>query len=314
MIKILSYFAHSTYQKNLASIPGVEFYHIIDENNKVCWDNQIPKPANIFEISKEEALSRQKEFDLMLLHRHPTILSSWEKGFKLIPRIFTEHTYPYNQWNVSTWKENREKYIDHTIFITKSNLTAWEMREDNKNSVIYHAIDVTKFPEYVGEDKFIMSVCNIFPQRDWCCGYLLWVNSTWGLKDVRVYGYGNRNIGEADKGARSNFEIKKLLVKAGTYFNPATASPIPVSLLESMACGTPVVSTDLCEMHLLLKDGINALTANDAPTLRKKIIWMLDNPDKAKKIGEKGKQLVKEVFTPERFIYKWKSIFERMVK
>lgn len=314
MLKILSHFAHSTYQKALASIPRVEFYHIIDENNKVCWDNQIPKPDNVFEISKENALDKQRDFDLMLIHRHPTILSSYEEGFRLIPRIFTEHTHPYNNWNIEHWKENRSKYINHTVFITKSNLEAWGMRTDEKNSVIHHAIDTNEYPEYIGGEKSIITVCNEFPQRDWCCGYLLWYNSTWGLSDVRVYGRGNENIGEVAKGMMPNNEIIKILLKCGAYFNPTVASPIPLSLLEAMACGTPVVSTDCCEMHLLLKDGVNALTANDAPTLRKKIIEMLENSEKAKKIGLRGKELVKDLFTPSKFIYKWLKVFEKVIK
>jgi len=314
MIKILSYFAHSIYQKNLSKILNTEFYHIIDTENSQVWDEQISKPDNVFEISKKEALDRQKDFDLMLLHRHPTILSSWEEGFNRIPRVFVEHTAPYNDYNIAFWKEQRNKYIDLTIFITKSSLRAWGMQEDEKNLVIYHAIDLKEFPEYVGGEKSIITVCNEFPGRNWCCGYLLWVNSTWGLKDVRVYGRGNKNIGEADKGKMPNDEIKNLLSRCGVYFNPTLASPISMALLEAMACGTPVVSTGNCEMKNILQDSVNSFVANDASTLRKKIIEMLENPEKAKKIGLRGKEVVKNVFPPERFIYKWKKIFERFVK
>jgi len=314
MIKILSYFAHSIYQNNLSKIPNTEFYHIVDENFSQVWDDQVLKPGNVFEISKKEALDRQKEFDLLLLHRHPTILSSYEEGFRLIPRVFVEHTHPFNDYNITTWKENRSKYIDHTVFITKSNLQAWGMQEDEKNSVIYHAIDLKEFPEYIGGEKFVMTTCNEFPGRDWCCGYLLWSKSTWGILDVRVYGYGNRNIGEADKGKMPNNEIIKLLIKCGVYFNPTLASPIPMALLEALACGTPVVSTHNCEMKHILQDNVNSFVANDAPTLRKKIIEMLENPERAKKIGLRGKEVVKNTFPPEKFIYKWKKIFERFVK
>lgn len=314
MLKILSYFAHSTYQKALASIPEIEFYHIIDENNKICWDNQIPKPSNIFEISKEEALNRQKNFDLMLIHRHPTILSSYNEGFNLIPRIFTEHTHPYNDWNVSHWKENREKFIDYTVFITKSNMNAWGMREDEKNSVIYHAVDLSEFPTYTGGEQSIITVCNEFPNRDWCCGYLLWANTTWGLKDVRVYGHGNENMGEACKGEMPNNEIKKILSMAGVSFNSSLKSPLPLAVLETLAVGTPLVSTNTCALKDILQDGINALVANNSVDLRQKIIQILKDPEKAKKIGERGKQLVKEMFTPQRFIYKWKKVFEKVVR
>jgi len=283
MLKILSKFFHGTYQDNLARIPNIKYYHIVDKDNEV-WDKQTPKPSNVFEISQDKALDKQSDFDLMLIGRHPEIIFSYEAGFQKIPRIFIEQTWPYNNWNINTWKENREKFIDFTVFITESSLKAWGMKEDEKNSVIHHAINVSEFPNYIGGEKSIITVCNEFPGRDWCCGYLLWVNSTRGLKDVCVYGRGNENIGEVAKGMMPNNEIRNLLSKIGVYFNPATASPIPMSLLEAMAVGAPVVSTDCCEMHLLLKDNVNALTANDACTLRNKIIEMLENPEKAKKI------------------------------
>lgn len=313
MLKILSKYFHGTYQNSLAKIPNTQYFHIVDKDNEV-WDKQTPKPLNVFAISEEEALDKQYEFDLFIIGRHPEIVHSYNAGFHGVPRIFLEQTWPYNNWNIEHWKENREKYVDHTVFITKSSLKAWDMREDEKNSIIHHAINISEFPNYIGGEKSIVTVCNEFPGRDWCCGYLLWYNSTFGLKDVRVYGRGNKNIGEADKGAMSNNEIKKLLLKAGTYFNPATASPIPMSLLEAMACGTPVVSTHNCEMKNILQDGVNALVANNASTLRNKIIEVLGNFEKAKKLGQRGREVVKDLFTPERFIYKWSKVFERVVK
>jgi len=56
------------------------------------------------------------------------------------------------------------------------------------------------------------------------------------------------------------------------------------------------------------------LIANNASALRKKIIEILDNPERAKKIGLRGKELVKDVFAPSKFIYKWKKVFEKVVK
>lgn len=313
MLKILSKYFHGTYQSSLAQIPNTQYFHIVDKDNEV-WDKQTLKPLNIFAISEDEALDKQYEFDLFIIGRHPEIIHSYNAGFHGVPRIFLEQTWPFNNWNIEHWKENREKYVDHTVFITKSSLKAWDMREDEKNSIIHHAINISEFPNYIGGEKSIITVCNEFPGRDWCCGYLLWYNSTFGLKDVRVYGRGNKNIGEADKGAMSNNEIKKLLLKAGTYFNPSLASPIPLSTLEAMAVGTPLISTNTCELKNILQDGVNSLVANDAPTLRKKLIWILENPEKAKKLGQRGRKTVKDLFQPGKFIFKWQKVFEKVIK
>ena len=35
--------------------------------------------------------------------------------------------------------------------------------------------------------------------------------------------------------------------------------------------------------------------------------------EKAKKIGARGKELVKDVFAPSKFIYKWQKVFEKAV-
>jgi len=72
----------------------------------------------------------------------------------------------------------------------------------------------------------------------------------------------------------------------------------PTKLGEYLATGKPVVVTTVGEISEYLIDGLNAFLAkpNDPEAFAEKLDFALSNPELAKKIGEKGKQLVYNEF------------------
>ncbi len=313
-MKILSHLAHSTYQTNLSKIPDTVYYHIVNgETLKKSWDDQTPKPENIFEISEREAKDRLNEFDILLLHSHGYM--EYFKDWK-IKKIFLEHTGPYPDGGFQQrhWAAIREKWVDYTVFITHSSLEDWGMVQDDQNSVIYHAMDVDSYPNYSNTpENFIMTTVNAFIERDWACGFGLWNNVIWPFEDVRVYGWGNENLGtKYAKGSVPHSEILQLLTKAGVYFNPSTVSPIPMSMLEAMAVGTPIVTTAFYEPGRIMQNNIHGIITNDSVELREGIKFMLENREKAREMGENAKNLVKEKFTLDAFVENWQKVFEKV--
>lgn len=291
-----------------------------DQRAKQSWEKNTKPPQNIKVIEAKDV--NPAEFDLILLHWHP-LIEPWCKRWPTLPTVFLEHTHPYmnRAGQVNYWKNVRHEYINHTAFITPTSRKAWDAERDEKASYIYHAIDLETFPQkvdykVVGE---VMTSTNEFITRDWACGFSLWANvlgvpASPHFKNISLYGYGNDNIGKIAKGLRTRDEILQLLISAGVYFNPSIMSPIPMALLEAMAVGTPVVSTTHCEPGNLFKNGVHGIFSNDPVELREGIQYIFDNPGEAKKMAENAKNVVAEVFAPEKFIKAWSRVFQKVCK
>lgn len=74
-----------------------------------------------------------------------------------------------------------------------------------------------------------------------------------------------------------------------------------LKILEAMAAGLPVVSTSVGVAGLGLKNNIHAIVSDSYDGLAKGVIDLINNPIKAKYIGDNGKKFVKEN-------YDWKEI------
>jgi glycosyltransferase involved in cell wall biosynthesis len=81
------------------------------------------------------------------------------------------------------------------------------------------------------------------------------------------------------------------------------------TLLEGMACGTPVVCTDVASMPEVVEDGVTGFVvpANDAAALGKKLRWLRDHPHYARVMGQSARQRVLEKFT-------WPKVVKRCLE
>ena len=71
------------------------------------------------------------------------------------------------------------------------------------------------------------------------------------------------------------------------------ASRFPHKIGEYLAAGNPVITTNVGEIKTYFKDEENGLVAEsyDVPMFAEKMKFVLDNPEKAKKIGLKGQEM-----------------------
>jgi glycosyltransferase involved in cell wall biosynthesis len=78
-------------------------------------------------------------------------------------------------------------------------------------------------------------------------------------------------------------------------------------LLEAMACGVPVIASDLPGVRRVFKDGKQGLLAKpgDIDDLAEKIKIILGDENLAKKMGKEGRKLVEEKYT-------WEKVGERL--
>ena len=72
----------------------------------------------------------------------------------------------------------------------------------------------------------------------------------------------------------------------------------PTKLGEYLSTSNPVVITDVGEHSIYLEDAVSAIIVSPGDSLEfaKKILFLLENPDKAKEIGLNGKKVAYKYF------------------
>jgi len=86
----------------------------------------------------------------------------------------------------------------------------------------------------------------------------------------------------------------------------------PVSILEALACGIPVVSTNVGSIAETVQDGITGYTvdAGDAEQASQRVLQLLLDSRHAKELGQHGRQLVQETGSLEAMVNGYQNLIE----
>lgn len=102
-----------------------------------------------------------------------------------------------------------------------------------------------------------------------------------------------------------------------TEFGHTTVVPelLGQTLLEAMACETPVVCTRVASMPEIVEDGTSGLIVdpNDPEQLREKLLWLKAHPEEARRMGVAGRRRVLERFTWDQVVERCLEIYRRPV-
>lgn len=80
------------------------------------------------------------------------------------------------------------------------------------------------------------------------------------------------------------------------------------TLLEAMACGTPVICTNVASMPEIVVDGVTGFIVppNDPQALRGRIEWLLEHPEDSNRMGINARKRVLDDFT-------WSKVVSRCI-
>lgn len=98
-----------------------------------------------------------------------------------------------------------------------------------------------------------------------------------------------------------------------------TSDPVvetfPQCLLEAMASGLPVVSTDVGSINEMVIEGVTGFLVppGDVNALAERTLQLIDNPNKAREMGQAGRRRVEELFSLEIMVKRFEDMFERLV-
>lgn len=310
-LNILTATTHERYESNLCNT-GHNFYALKIPGQK-DWDTDYaPIPENYHIIDN---IPDYLDFDIILSHTscarlqilHNIIARSQMKSLDgiSIPIIRHTHVLPDVRMNIENQISAFNKVmVDVDSFISKNNSKAWMPNKKNKN-IIEHGID-TDFWSPINKGNRLnacLSVVNYWPDRDWCCGFNLWRETTNQLP-VSVYG---KSPGFSLP-AESPEHLRAIYNNHSIFYNTSLHSPVPMVMMEAMACGCAIVSTSTCSIPEIIKHGYNGLLSNDPKELRTHLDMLLANPDKARELGNNAAKTIQDKFNMSRFVKSWNNM------
>lgn len=314
-LNILTAVTHERYEYNLCKT-GHNFYALNIPGQKTWDTDYAPIPENYHII---DHIPDYLDFDLILSHtscKRLTILHKVVAGgdfdtldkvsipiirhTHVLPRPDIENTVPLNQ-QIELFNNLK---VDVDSFISKYSANIWTRNQKNTN-IIEHGIDTDFwYPTSKNRLNVCLSVVNDWPNRDWCCGFNLWKDTTQGLP-VQVFG---KSPGFSVP-AKSTEHLRDIYSEHSIFYNTSLHSPVPTVLMEAMACGCAIVSTATCMIPEIIDHNYNGLLSNDPKQLKIYLEELLTNPKKARELGDNARKTIQNKFGLDSFIENWNKLF-----
>lgn len=310
VLKILTMPTHEGHASIMAKT-GHEFHMITAPGHKPWNFHTRPLPHNHFVITLDriENFHPIEQYDIVLSQNRLAnyhILKPIAARYN-IPFVAIDHTEP-PPGMVGEYLHRLEAMRGNpNVFITEFNKQSWKGYP--ADPVIPHGIDTSLFRGYHGTEPRGLSVVNLFPQRDMFCGWTLWKDITSTIP-VKL-------VGENPGLSESISDVSKLIAElcsARFFLNTSQWSPVPLSMIEAMACGCPVVTTAKQEIPNIIRNGENGFMSNDPEELKGYCKQLLDDKDLATRLGAAGRQTVIERFGIDRFVANWNRVLYKAIE
>jgi len=90
----------------------------------------------------------------------------------------------------------------------------------------------------------------------------------------------------------------------------------PVSLIEAMAAGRPVIATNVGGVKDIVKDGVSGylVESGNVEEFSKRLVELIEDSEKRKVFGLNGRKMVQERFTKERLIKDTEKLYNNILK
>jgi len=324
-LNILTFVSHERYEPTLA-LTGHNFFSIITEGTKTWKTEYSPVPDNytIFQDSVPDFILN--DVDLILSHNPFVHIPLAHKMGLHVPLLNIFHTMPPPGWNSENIPQQYRQMFDrcdHHVYISDFNKLSWGY---NRGDVILHGIDTKLFtPPTCGCDEWghsygcsgnpdreakILTVANDYINRDWCLGFSIWKELAQNLPMHPV-----GDTPGLSKPTKDLAEMIQVYQKSLIFLNTSTASPVPMSLLEAMACGCACVSAATCLIPDVIEHGVDGfLCSPSKPEQFKKYCQqLLNDKDMAIQMGQKARKKIQTMFSLDNFIENWNSMFRKVL-
>jgi glycosyltransferase involved in cell wall biosynthesis len=110
-------------------------------------------------------------------------------------------------------------------------------------------------------------------------------------------------------------KMPEIYHKSAVSVLPSYMEGLPTTCMESLACGVPVVATDVGDTKEVVIDGETGFLVKpgDTKTMAHKVIELLEDEDSRKNMGKEGRRHVEENFSYDAIIQKLCDIYTSLI-
>ena len=325
-------------------------YNYRNQLPRISFGRVILRPIFIPDIPKFRAVYKDlaayanlkknlNKYKVDILHTHflvPGALGSFVAKRKGIPSIITEHGMIYFQLNrniemrmIRYALKNADKivcidYVMHNILLNMcddkekfevitNGVDTKEFRPDYSKRNPKRVIFIGRLVEVKGPDFLfdaIPKVVNEIPDAEF------WIVGDGHLKSdlekrTRKMGI-DRNI--KFFGWVPMHKIPELINKCSVFVSLQQYDNFPsLSLMESMACGLSIIATDVGHTKRYIGKNSLLVKRGDIDSLADKLIVLLSNYNKSKRLGLISRKIVEKNHTWEIVANKYEKLYEQMI-
>lgn len=108
---------------------------------------------------------------------------------------------------------------------------------------------------------------------------------------------------------------RTLLLLSDVYILPSYIEGLPISILESMSYGMPIISTKVGGIPEIIQDGVNGflITPGDKDAILRTITYFIENREAIPIMGQKNEVIVQNYY-PEAVIPKLTTIYKKLLE
>ncbi|MGH0632168.1 glycosyltransferase family 4 protein [Bacillus pacificus] len=220
--------------------------------------------------------------------------------------------------------------VDVIITLSKKWKTDIEGITSNKNvKVIYNAIDSTKFNLSKLNEQNILFMGRVGTRKGIYDFLDIMPNILKDFPNAKLHIAGDGDLSLLDRKIEElniknhvcvygwiDYKQKiKILEKSSIFILPSYNEGLPVSILEAMATGLPVISTDVGGITEQIVNDLNGfiIKPGDKEGLIKYTNYLLKNQNIRREFGKEGRNRVEEVFSLNTIGNKIIKVYDRLI-
>lgn len=111
-------------------------------------------------------------------------------------------------------------------------------------------------------------------------------------------------------------DVPRILQALDLYVQPSITEGLPLAVVEAAAAGLPIVASNVGGIPEIIEHGVNGLLVppGDPQALAAAIQELIDDPERAKRLGEAARRTAFERFSAEAMAAAYMDLYERLLR